>query len=365
LRVMQNAGLFTDDISANKALFADVIQACAILKQTDKKSEKRDTISSLVSLYKLLDSKNSPLTLEAHNIIIDRLVASDYLARITEMIQLLGNLDAKQTEKLVSSAKYLIYIADVVKDFDAGNGSFIYAFNHLDAGYRLFRLCEDLKEARKHGPLDWLREKDFKVVIDHIGDDRFYEILRVLRDLNEVGVLKSCRDRYLQNISITPVLIQLGWRKLLTKENIDFAFANPDFMLAEKMCLSSGIIGARANFSLEDDDQLVQGLLANPELTRAFKTMKDMFEQNIQAGFNVSQNQFAEDLKALIKSARIGSEPDLARELSDLIKSGLSLFNVAFEPRNIAECLDVMKKKYDYKEPVVELERVGVPANKF
>lgn len=444
LQVMRDSGLFTDNASDNRSLVAGVMHACDFFTPAaraaekkaregvvvlsmggDSKDDEEENISALVNLYKILAPRDGQavLTQKLHQEIIQNTVRAHRLQQVANTLQILGNLDVKQTQAFILNSAYYLNIKSMLADFDETDESFIYLFQHTPSHDFMSSFWDTtLACQRMFGGLTYLRVQDFKLIVDNIATKNWYNILSGLGYLERAGLLESHRDRFLQladfKLSLhdlkmkdmlnaemvdlaldhreinTEKLIGLGYLQkagllpshqdkvlqhtafdlpleklshdeMMTAENLDLAFSNPDYEQAEKECNSFRLTGYHSKFQNDKEGEKAfrKNILANPELCQAILTFSKVMDQvrertNLRSYFvHEEYAKYLPDMQALLNAAKMVKPNKKDNALIDCLTKGMTMF--APKQETLEECLQRIKDKYSYQEPVVEVQQVA------
>lgn len=152
---------------------------------------------------------------------------------------------------------------------------------------------------------------------------------------------------------------------MLTAENLDLALSNPGYEKAEKECEYFRLTGYHSKFKNDKDGEKAfrKNILSNPELCQAIITFSKVMDQvrkraNLRSYFvHEEYAKYLKDMQALLDSVKIVKPHKNDNAFIDLLEKGLTMF--APKKETLEECLQRIKRKYDFKEPEVEVQHVA------
>lgn len=362
------------------------------------------------------------LTQEMHQQIIQNTVRAHRLQDVANALHILGNLDVKQTQDFILNGTYYLNIKEMLAEFDKTDESFVYLFMHTPSHAFISSFWDTLACQRMDGGLSFLRVQDFKLIVDNIETEKWYDILSGLGYLNRAGLVESHRERFMQltgyelpfhelfmkdmlNAEMIDLaldhrdikmdmLIGLGYLQkagilashqdkvlqhtafnlpleklshdgMLTAENLDLALSNPDYEKAEQECERFKLTGYHSKFRDDKDGEKTfrKSILANPELCQAILTFTKVMDQvreraNIRSYF--VHVEYAKYLRDM--QALLDSSRDVKPNKKDnTLFDCLTKGLTMFAPKQetLEECLQRIKGKYGYQEAVVEVQHVA------
>lgn len=367
LSIMKRTGVLTGNARDDSRLFADLIYACDKIthpkpprSDATNTSPKNDTIDSLLKLYRLAAGTGDRpcfITPEIHKAIVGRIANYDQLEETAKLFDAIPDMNSDKARKLFLGATDFIGINDLTNSLDQTYDSFLRFFNAIEdyrsaAGFRdMMSMTLMFGKGWK-----WMTKDLYNIVVDNIKTGNCYKVLSGFDSLSTANVLDEFKDRFLQNLHLELPLHELQMSDMLTKENIELAFQNPDYKAALKQCEMFSLTGWRSkNYSDARDKELKHGLLRNPECSHAIKVLGDAIQAKFGKDLDMSKKdreQCNADFESLIDCAGIRKpETPAQSDLSDAFKRSMTLFSPK-KSVSVTERLAELEKKYQSQDAV-------------